>query len=230
MKTVSGLIWQAAGSPAMECGEHGQCRTCGASGLIGMPFGEWVRPTFMDHDKLDGGSIVCHACQFGFSDRNDALTAMRSADKPQRMRNYSHFVRGGKWVALTKGEKAEMLAELLSEPDAAVVAVSGQKHLIFRARPGWWQIEETACPPFPDALRATLGVVEGLYRAGISKAEIETGRYSQTRILSIGLAAWQRWESALRPLRGTLRLQLAVYLAQRDEKETDGEPLVPVGG
>jgi hypothetical protein len=140
---------------------------------------------------------------------------------PQRMRNYSHFVVGGEWMPLGKGDKSRM-AELLTQgPELAVIALSGQKHLIFRAQPGWWQVEEQSVLPFPDKLRELLGITEALY-AGFSKAEIESGDYKQYRIRKFGLSTWWALESQIKPERGGLPFQLALFLAQKKKGEGDG--------
>lgn len=181
-----------------------------------MPFEAWVKDTFTDHDKLRPGAIICLACQFCSSEAAPGLAERVGKGKPQKFRNYSHFVCGGVWHPLSKGDKAKMRELLFGAPDVALIAVSGQKHLFFRATPGWWQIEEQAARPFPDELLAALALVEPLYRAGISKAEIESGRYDQRRILTIGLETWQIAERQIAPLRGTLVLKCALFLAQKD--------------
>ena len=70
-----------------------------------------------------------------------------------------------------------------------------------------------------DADQPLLDAVERLYGAGVSKVEIESGRYSQARILAAGIDMWRGCEQAIWPVRGTLRLQLALFLAQREEGE-----------
>lgn len=207
----------------MQGERRGECRTCGEHG-VGMTFREWVRDTFTDHDKLKPGDIICNACQFCFTDQNDALAAQLGKPGTQRTRNYSHFVVGGLWVPLSKGDKTRMREMLYSSPDVAIIATSGQKHIIFRAQPGWWQIEEARSRPFPDQLRKLLVEVEALYHGGISKTEIESGRYNHKRIMDFGLDGWRHHESAIKPARGSLLLQLAVFLAQRpdEDEENDG--------
>jgi hypothetical protein len=214
------IIWRAAGSPKGAGAQSGTCRTCGSNGA-GLLFAGWVRTTFTDWDKLTVGEIICHACQFCFEDANPILDA-RIGKPRQRMRNYSHFVRSGEWYPLSKGDKPQMRDLLLDHgTEVSVIAESGQKHIIFRARPGWWQFEESALPPFPDALTAQLAVVEKLYRA-FSKSEIETGRYNQKRILDFGLHKWVALEEQIKPLRGTRQLELMLFLAQREESDDDG--------
>lgn len=215
------LIYSCAGSPPMEGATPGICRTCGTA-AVGLPWNAWVRDTFTDQDKLTGGTICCHACQFCFTDRNEILTRRTGKPKPQRMRNYSHFIVDGQWIALSKGDKRTMRDLLARQPEAAILAVSGQKHIIFRARPGWWQFEEQRLRPFPAELERLLPVVEQLYDGGFAKTDIESGRYPQHRILRFGVPAWQTAEASIRPLRGTARLELALFLAQREEKD-DGD-------
>jgi hypothetical protein len=141
---------------------------------------------------------------------------------PQRMRNYSHFIVGGEWIPLSKGDKPRMAELLMQGPELAVVALSGQKHLIFRAQPGWWQIEEQSVLPFPDRLKELLEIIESLY-SGFSKSEIESGGYKQHRIRKFGLPEWWELESRIRSERGGLPFQLALFLAQKKKGERDGQ-------
>jgi len=199
----------------------GVCRCCGLEGR-GLHFEKWVPDTFTNWDSLRGGQIICEACQFCFTDRNEPLTRKTGKDKPQRMRNYSHFVTGkGEWIPCSKGDKRRMRELLADEPAVAIIAVSGQKHIIFRAQEGWWQFEEQTLRPFPADLARLLGIVEQLY-AGFSKADIETGRYPQHRIILFGVARWRELESEIKRARGTVRLSLALFLAQKEED--DGLP------
>ena len=202
----------------------GVCRGCGETG-IGLPFGEWVRTTFTDWDKLVPGEIICHACQFAFGEASSELAQRVGKDKPQRMRNYSHFVVAGEWSPLSKADKPRMTALLLAEPEVAIVAISGQKHIIFRAQPGWWQIEEQSVFPFPVELAGLLPLVGELYAGGLSKAEIATGRYSTVRLMRFepGIARWREIEARIRPLRGALRLELALFLVQKEKDDSDGQ-------
>lgn len=226
---VTDLIWRAAGSPVMLREVSGACRSCGCNGT-GLAFDGWVRDTFTDHDKLKPGSICCQACQFCFTDQNETLGKVLGKDGPQRFRNYSHFVLRGDWIAVSKGGKAKMIETLLQSPEIAVIATSGQKHIAFRALPNWWQIEEVTVRPFPEKLRFLLETIQPLYDSGISKAEIETGRFSHKRIMDFGLDKWHAAESALSPLRGSIQLELALFLAQHtedyDAERNSGAPIV----
>lgn len=233
-RTAGDTIYAAAGSPPVEGDTAGTCRACGRDS-IGLAFASWIKDTFVDHDKLRPGSIICRSCLFCFDDHNEILTARTGKPKLQRMRNYSHFVTAsGEWLPLSKGKKARMRELLTGEqsPAVAIIATSGQKHLIFRARMSWWQIEERTVLPFPEQLGALLEPIETLYRAGASKGEIETGHYSQKTIGKVGRSLWLDLELKLRPFRGGLPMQFAVFLGQKDDTGADCEsdPLAAVAG
>jgi hypothetical protein len=228
------LLYNAAGSPPMAGHQIGACRICGLIGN-GLPFSAWVKDTFTDHDKLQSGEIICEACQFAFVESSAELARLVGKDKPQRMRNYSHFVNGGEWRPLSKGNKDVMRSLLLgsSFPELAIIADSGQKHIIFRARVnppggtrGYVQIEEQTAYIDRQELEVMLGLVERLY-AGFSKSEIETGRYAQHRILKFGLIPWTALENVIKRRRGGDVLRLALFLAQREDDggitATDGQ-------
>ena len=139
--------------------------------------------------------------------------------KGQRTRTYSHFVAGGEWIVLNKAQKRAMTEMLTSrEPAVAVIADSGQKHLIFRARPGWWQFE--LLPPLvpdPETLLEILDATTPLYAAGASKSEIETGRWSQRTLRAVGITRLRALNVVLRLYRGAPLFQLAVFLTQKPE-------------
>ena len=138
------------------------------------------------------------------------------------MRNYSHFVLRGEWLPMSKGDKRGMYAVLLQGPELAVIAVSGQKHLIFRAQPGRWQVEEQSMVPDVAGLQSLMAPLQALYDGGFGKGEIESGHYSTRRIMTFGLEDWWALEDALRSARGSALFELAVFLLQKSE-EKDGE-------
>jgi hypothetical protein len=135
------------------------------------------------------------------------------------MRNYSHFVIGGDWIPLSKGDKGRMVECLRSNPELAIIAVSGQKHIVFRATPGWWQIEEQSTLPLD--VWSVLDAVECLYTI-FSKTEIETGMYSQRRMMDFGINDFLSLEDRLKFQRGTLLFDLAIFLAQKKEESNGG--------
>jgi len=216
--SVTHILWAAAGRPPMggDCG--GICRVCGRR-AGGLSFPDWVRPTFTDWDKLQSGEILCQACQFSFAEKSELLTRRTGKEKLQRMRNYSHFVIGDEWLPLSKADKAQMAHIMLCEDwCVAIIAQSGQKHLIFRARLGIVQFEEQQMLDL-RGLGDLLVTVE-LLCSGFSKVEIETGDYAQHRVVKFGLSSWWELESILRSQRQTALFELALFLAQRKEEKS----------
>lgn len=208
------ILWNAAGQPAGEGDDEGTCRVCGRRD-IGLQFDRWVRPTFTDWDKLQPGNILCHACQFAFCEQSELLAARVGKDKPQRMRNYSHFVVNGEWIPLSKADKSQMAQILLDKSsEVAVIAQSGQKHIIFRAIPGVLQFEEQQIPDW-HGFASLLMTVETLYSGGFSKGEIEMGNYAQHRIRKFGLESWYKLEAKLKAVRQTALFELTLFLAQK---------------
>jgi hypothetical protein len=199
----------------------GQCVACG-NNSYGVQFMIWVRPTFVDFDKLHPGTILCDACRFCFEDGNEVLQNRLGRDKPQRMRNYSHFVLDGIWVPVSKGEKPRMIQLLRSQADVAVIADSGQKHIIFRAKLGWWQFEEQSIRPDWPHLESLI-VNVGILLSVFSKSEIEHGSYSAQRIRQFGISAWRELEmTIIKPERGSALFLLALFLAQKGESDAPG--------
>ncbi|HEX7313275.1 MAG TPA: hypothetical protein VF297_05115 [Pyrinomonadaceae bacterium] len=215
MRAPSHLIYQAAGLPVMTGDATGLCRTCGAEG-VGVLFTDWVKEGFTNHDQLRAGSIVCRACLFCFEDKSELLMLKTNRPTRQKMRTYSHFVAGGEWYALTKADKKRMRELLARGPEVAVIAESGQKHLVFRARVGWWQFEELSMLPDWPRVESLLGPVEELL-TGFSKTEIESGNYIGHRVVKFGLERWRELSEPLRAVRLSAYFQLAIFLAQKDE-------------
>lgn len=213
--SVTHILWSAAGKPSFPGENEGKCRVCGKEGK-GLLFSSWVKSTFNDFDKLQPGTIVCHACQFSFCEKSEMLTRLVEKEKLQRMRNYSHFVRDGEWEPLSKGNKLRMREILLGEmPQVAVIAESGQKHIIFRAFPGIVQFEETRIYDL-SMLASVIESIEKLYNGKFSKTEIYTGDYKQYRILDFGLKEWQQQELFLSPFRQSAVFALSLFLAQKE--------------
>lgn len=225
---VTWRLYHAAGSPPVTLyGDDtpmriGMCRLCGVE-AEGYPWARWVKDTFTDHDLLGPGDAICVACLCCADDHSAVLQARTGREKLQRMRNYSHIVtRRGHWLPLGKDQKAVIASALLDGPDVAVISLSGQKHVVFRARVGQWQIEEQRCWPDPARLQLLLTAVQALYREpAVTKAMIETGEYSPRALAAIGPREVYTLDAALRPHRGSPLFSLAVWLAQREDTDDD---------
>jgi hypothetical protein len=217
-QSISRMIYTAAGVPPMGGSTVGQCRLCGYDGA-GVAFESWVKDTFTDLDKLKPGAIACHACLFCSSDQCPGLADRVGKEKAQKFRNYSHIVDAvGQWHPLSKGDKARMRDLLRDDPPVALIATSGQKHLFFRGHSGLWIIEEQPMRPDPHGLALVLSIVTPMLEV-FSKAELESGRYDQRRIMAYGPTPWRTAEERLRIERGGPLLALAIFLAQKEESD-----------
>jgi len=217
--TVSHMIYGAAGSPSMIEDAHGVCRLCGSDSR-GTPFVKWVKDTFTNYDLLQPGEIICCACQFCASEQTPTLAERTGKDKPQKFRNYSHFVTPeGEWHPLTKGQKREMLALLQRSCPVAIIAESGQKHLFFRSVPAWWQFEEQRMLPDIAGLDRLIRPIEELYHGGLSKDAIQSGVYVPAFVVKFGVDRWLELEQQIAPHRQRLLFNLAVFLVQSPEKD-----------
>lgn len=221
--TATQLLYAAAGRPDVDAEPcAGACWLCGGEMTAGKP--ATLPPTFMDYDKArcPESGYICDACWFSMAEQSELLAERVGKDRPQRMRNYSHFVLDGQWYPLSKGDKRAMCNLLEQAPELAVIAVSGQKHLVFRAQPGRWQVEEQAVLPDVDRLGAMMAQVQTLYDGGFSKGEIESGHYTSRRIMAYGVERWESVERVIRHWRGSATFELAVFLCQKSEGE-DGQ-------
>lgn len=168
-----------------------------------------IPDTFTDHDRArapQSGSI-CEACLFCLK------------NKP--LRTHSIFATPD---ALRMPKRSEWRDILLNPPGGlwlATIAVSGQKHLSFKAPVnagpnGTVLLEETPVPII--GLGGLIGPVEEL-RQRFTSDEILTGRYSQNRIRQFGLARWYALEQVVSKHRRSRLLELAVYIANREEEK-----------
>lgn len=219
-------IYHASGATHVDGPEVGLCRLCGADDR-GQAWGAWVKDTFNDLDLTVPGTIVCRGCLLLTENFSTWYQKLLGRDKPQKPWTWSHFVLRGEYVVLSKADKSRMVEILLQDPEFAVIAVSGQKHLAFRARPHVWQYETVQVPADPGRLEEALAATTPLYEAGATKAEILSGQYAARSIQRIGLREWRRMEDRMRQFRGSAMTELAVFLTTKQEAAGDDGAAVP---
>jgi len=117
------------------CGGPNQCYFCGAPCHGLNPLRQYLKKTFTDFDAITcpQSQFVCNGCVLSFREKVE----MEGRDKPQKMRTYSWVITDRVAVPYTKGEIAELRSACLFPPDppyAIAIAVSGQKHVIFKTR------------------------------------------------------------------------------------------------
>lgn len=144
---------------------------------------------------------------------------------PQRMRTYSHFVVNGVWTPATKANKAFMREVLFNPPKdewLAIIADTGQKHIIFRAQTAYGrescviQFEEQRISYELRQLQEVYAETNALYLLGFSKEEIERGEYARNRMMKVDRVRWREHERHLQKWRGSKIFMLALFLVQKE--------------
>lgn len=205
------LIYNLSSRPIYGS-ESGICRITGLQD-VGIPFQKWVKKTFTDLDKIYPGTIISNAAAFCFDESSQELAQKLGRDKPQRFRTYSHIVVNGNWLPLTKADKAQILKILTEQkPQVVVLTDTGQRHLLFKNRPGFWQLDDFQISPEPDKLNFLHSKMMELHKLQFSQGEISSGHYKQYRIFNAGVGAWKKIEEQIKPYRGSKIFDLAAWL------------------
>ena len=221
------LIYNIAKDPPVYGDISGICRITGKEGK-GLLFDKWVKDTFTDHAYLKPGTIVCNEALFTFDEKNEFLQALTKRDKPQKFRTYSHFVIEGEWYVFTKANKREMFHALTEqEVQIAIMSDSGQKHLFFKYRYGFWQLEEQFIIPAPEQLKDIHATMQELLLLGFTQKEVISGNYETHRIVKAGIDNWKRIEDRLKPVRGNGIFDVASWLLFTPENSEEHEPTEP---
>lgn len=208
----------------------GRCYLCGSPAYAPQPLKALIKPTFTDFGlaRGDANAGICCACAWMMEEFNVDMPPSGTG-KATAPRLYSHFLADGQHYILSKAHKADMAALLLGNfmPEVAIVAVSGQKHLGYRARvnptgqrAGWVQFEEQAIWLDLEQFGKLFGSVAALYQARFTKDSLLTGRYKFYSDSDSVL--WRSHENLLAPRRGSAVLELAVYVVTK-QGEPDAE-------
>lgn len=204
------------------------CRICGQEKVIGQSFNDWVKDTFTNHNLLYPGNIICHDCFFWFDEHSVVLQQKVNKDKPQCMRNYSHFIKNEKWFPYTKANKKEIMQQLIQYPfpELAVIADSGQKHIVFRAKRnqqgqqnGFVQFEEQCFYLNVNEFIFLFELINILYQT-FNKDEIKNGNYNNfKKVQEFSFNRLIKTESEIKKYRQTNLFNLCLFLAQKEEKD-----------
>jgi hypothetical protein len=147
-------------------------------------------------------------------------------------RSYSHLFAPGLHRCPTRAEWAAILCDPPEPPFLAVIAVSGQKHLLFRAAVAWnrdrypVQFEEQRVYVDRARLARYLHDVTAMLALGARREEIVSGRYAVERLRTTTRHAWQQAETALAEWRRAdpVLLQLATFIAPAPESRSGPQP------
>jgi hypothetical protein len=197
---------------------EGVCRVTGLPGR-GVPFDKWVKKTFTDWQYLCPGDIVSNEALLTFDEKSEEIKRRTGKEKAQKFRSYSHFIVGGRWALFTKANKVEMWNALFDATlEMAVIADSGQKHLVFKHQPGTWQLEELQVYPDPERLRVDHLALQTLLAMGFNQKEAITGTYPAYKLARLdSLTQWLEIDTYLKTRRQSGLFQIAAFLLFPDE-------------
>lgn len=216
------VIYQIAGDSAKYGDTQGICRITGKPSS-GLPFNKWVKKTFTNYSDIFPGDIISNEALFCFDEKSDLLREIMQKDKPQKFRTYSHFVHKNSWHVFTKANKAEMYSMLISEeqPVIAVMSDSGQTHLLFKHRMGFWQLEHEQVKPDPPLLKELMQQMQSLLLLGFSQTEVIEGNYKAHRIHKAGVSEWHALEAELKQHRDSGIFDIAGWLLHQPEEKNN---------
>lgn len=212
--------------------------------LCGGPLGEraWARgdalpSTFAQHDdaRVKTSPAVCEACAyFAVGSTWQAWLADPRAPKVKTWqqaswRSYGHFFRpdpAQPHECPLNSRWRDLLLDPPEPPFLAIVSLSGQKNLIFRAQVAFdrdlypAQVEETTVAVDRRKLAACVDLVETALAAGLGREEIESGEARPDRALAMGLRRWRALDAEIAPWRRLepMLLMLACKVAARPEQ------------
>lgn len=204
--------------PSLVSVDDTACWLCGGrTGGQGELISKAIKATFNDSDRARAlqSKSVCPGCSFCLNQRP--------------LRNYSTVVDN---KGIEHPDRPRMREILISPPDppfVIIIAVSGQKHLHFKAEIAYCrdnypvQMEETHLQVNVSELKKILNVIEMLYTV-FTKEEIRTGQFSLNRIKQFGLARFQDFAGLIEKYRGTRLFSLAIFVAQKSEEIPAKEP------
>lgn len=231
------FAWESLGSPPWpgpEEGIAGPCWLCGG----GEPTGGWPRtavisPSFTNHPlaAAPASDAVCQACAYMLSGASWKAYVDAGPDRglkavhPLSWKSYSHVFAAGLHECPTRQSWRAWLEAPPEPPFLFLLAESGQKHIIFRARVShsrgdyWVQVEEDSVLVNRSALVDVIALFEGMLALGFTRDEIRTGNYSQGRLLK-ARSEWRALESAMGKWRQTAPdyLRIAAVAAHGPKK------------
>lgn len=235
--TASQFAWSVVADgpyapPAGERPRSARCWLCGGpAGAHAWPRQAAIPPSFTNQNlaAAPDSDAVCEACAALLSKETwEAYVRAR----PERglktghavsWRNYSHVFAPGLHACPGRAEWREWLLDPPGPPFVFVVSLSGQKHLIFRARVAHSrdaypvQMEEETVYLARREYAGLLDAVEALLALGARRESVLTGRYSQAELARGGAALLAMDEPvAVYRLRRPAWVQLAVYCARKE--------------
>lgn len=234
-RTLALLPWEP---PAPKGGERygadARCWLCGGETAgVGWRRRGTFAPTFTNVNivAVPSSQTVCQACVATSSGVAWQRYAARRPElgvkttHPISWRSYSHAVTISGHECPSRSRWRDLLLEPPAPPFVFTIAISGQKHILFRSRiahdrdrfPA--QIEEESVWLERTAFASCLAAAEALLALGFSREAIARGDYPQHHIQRAGIRAWRDAEREMihwRQRDPTLA-QLACRFGRREE-------------
>ncbi len=210
MNAIDTLIRTLPNPPSYGC-TPGICRITGKKS-IGIPFSKWIKPTFNDLSYLFPGDIISNEALFTFDEKSEYIQQILGKDKPQRFRTYSHIIHQGKWHLVTKGDKPLIFNLICDGAEVVCLTDTGQKHLFFKHKPGFWQLDDLHIMPDLTLFKKLHSQMVSLMKMGLSQTEIISGSYQSYKLLKIDIKAWKQLEESIKPHRGSSLFSFASWM------------------
>lgn len=190
----------------------GICRITGKES-VGIDFNKWVKKTFTDWAYLFEGTIISNEAAFCFCELSPIMQEKTSRDKPQSFRTYSHIItKKEEWICLTKADKKQIVGLLQNPPLVVCLTDSGQKHIYFKHREGFWQLDETHIIPDLRLFNEMHSFMMNCIRKGYNQNEIKKGDFKFSTIQSVGIENHIRIKEVLEKWRGLPMFDFAAWL------------------
>lgn len=211
-------IHQIGGENIKYGDTEGICRITGEKG-IGVPFNKWVKKTFNDWAYLKPGDIISNEAMFCFDEKSEIIQRKTGREKLQRFRTYSHIIHKGNWYCVTKADKRKIAEFIISGAELVCLTETGQKHILFKHRDGFWQLDELYIKPDTKLFKLLHGNMCELLNLKFSQKEIITGAYISARIVKAGVENWKKHEEIIKHHRGSGFFDFVSFLLYKTEKE-----------
>lgn len=205
------LIAKNINIPIIDTHE-GICRITGRKGR-GVIFNKWVKKTFTDWAYLYEGDIISNEAAFCFCELSLIMQEKTGRDKPQNFRTYSHIITNDEeWLCFTKANKKDIVGILQKKPKVVCLTDTGQKHIFFKGREGFWQLDELHIMPDLERFNKIHSYMMGLLKKGYNQTEIKTGDYKFNTVKKVGLPFHVEAKKRLEEWRGLPMFDFASWL------------------
>ena len=216
MKHVCETVYSIGANDTIYGDVEGVCRITGKKS-IGIHFDKWVKKTFNDHDNLVAGNIISNEACFCFDEASEIVKEKTEKEKPQRFRTYSHIIKNNEWYCLTKADKRQIYQLIIDGAEIVCLTDTGQKHIFFKHKIGFWQLDDLFITPDIDLLKHIHSNMTIMLSNGFSQKEIITGKYLSGRMFKCDLDVFKKKEKELSKHRGSKIFLFASFMMCYDK-------------